>query len=1003
MKHQNHHPIFISYRTDDTSVQAGRLCESINHHFGWEAAFHDSRLKAGEKWPRSLKEKVEQAQVVLVLMRERSKWLGVDQDLGGRRIDDPTDWVFLEVKTALENADLVIPVLFGVAELPPGGVLPDGIKSLLDCQHLRFKDDKAWDTYLAPLLKRLEEKVHRRKASAELPKPYDPLENLPILLDRGIPTCPYKELQWFTADDARIFFGREEDILKLYEKLDNRYSRVILFYGQSGAGKSSLLHAGFLPRLPEPWAAAYYRRTRDGTATDIIQKHIRRIKEEQPEQPLLILDQLEEIYTNGEPEEAEGLPLLLQEYLNTSPHARVILGYREDYHGRVDNLLRDNGITPLPHLLPVLNERKVRQAVAGILNDKELSDCYRGLCLAEGEDNLPTIIAQDLMSRPDSRGNAAPLLQYILLQMWNEVKKGRPPQFSRELYNRHRRASMLGLLDDRMEALGKSFPNEEKNGLALGLLRALVTKDNTAGKMAEPDLIQRYGHIPKERLRRLCRALEDNYLVSHYTEDNRHFWRLAHDALAPAVQRRFEESARPGQRAWYILEAKGPAALKGGPRVRFSESDVDTIQAGLEGMPDMEEALKAKIEADRQYYLAQRENNFKLAFNTAQDNIENLSHEDALTNLQLAQREGLYPEKVREKARELLYPLAFLQSTTKLEEALQLILDISEGKHGDWRELQALAQKLPPDNLFPEMEAWLQKKDEPFYRQMHERFFPSMVEVPGGTFEMGSELEWFSQENPPHEVTLAPFQLAETPVTCWQYGLYCLHTGWPLSRDSGFGRGDKPVVNVSWYETIAYLNWLSRQMGLSLVYNIEDIPPDPNELDGRNVNWFEITDWKADGFRLPTEAEWEFAAGGGAENRTVFGNGRNVADPGQMNFDCGHVQNSFAVQKGWMAQEKIKREDFIGATTPVKQFEKNALGLYDMSGNVFEWCWDWYDENYYQGSPSNDPKGPERGSYRSVRGGSWYTFALGCRSVSRHWSNPLYQTDHIGFRVSRRL
>ncbi|MCB9266500.1 MAG: SUMF1/EgtB/PvdO family nonheme iron enzyme [Lewinellaceae bacterium] len=1061
MAHQNHHPIFISYRTADTTAQAGRLRDSINHHFGWEAAFLDTRLKAGEEWPVALRQRVEQAQAVLVLLRDRSKWLGVDPDLGGRRIDDPKDWVFQEVNTALQGEALVIPVLFGAAELPPKEALPVEINTLPDKQAIRFLDERAWEVHLPPLLERLEDKVSKSETPAASPQPYDPLEKLPIVTEAGIPAYPYKGLQWFTSEDARIFFGRGEDIRQLYEKLENPYSRITLFYGQSGAGKSSLLHAGFLPRLPEPWAAAYRRRTRDGTATAIVQDCIAWIKEDQIEQPLLILDQLEEMYTNpeaGEPDEIERLPFLLRELLEASPNAQVILGYREDYHGRVDHLLRDNGITPLPHLLPVLDGRKIRRAVSGILEDKNLSDCYRGLRLAEGEDKLPARIAQDLMSRPDSRGNAAPLLQFILLQMWKEVKTHQPPQFSWDLYARHRRASMLDLLDARMEALRDTLPKAEQNGLALDLLRALVTPDNTAGKLAEPALLQRYAQIPEDLLRRLCQALENNYLISNYAEDGHLYWRLAHDALAPAVQRRFEESPRPGQRAWYILNAKGKDALKGGAAIRFSESDVDIIRDGLEGMPDIDEALKAKIETDRQYYLAQRENNFKLAFNTALDNVEHLSHDDALSNLQLAHREGLYPEKVREKARELPYPLAFLgavqssvfkvrgrtgkqqfategtqvhehapflQAKAQLEQALQLILDISEGQDGHWAELQALAPSLPPDHLFQEIEAWLQKKDEPLYHQMRQRFFPNMVDVPGGTFEMGAKGEElvFRREGPAHTVSVDPFQLADTPVTCWQYGLYCLATGRLLPQSSGFGRGPRPVINVSWYEAVAYANWLSLQQGLAPAYRLEEIPPDPSDLHQSKIDWNTIVDWNAPGYRLPTEAEWEFAASARIEKTLIgtsrvkkwrFGNGKEVADPDEMNFDASSITNSSSVNRKWMRE--IRKDGFRAATTPVKFFAKsneNPFGLHDMSGNVYEWCWDWYSgtmedqtDQYYtecqEKGKVHNPRGAASGSYRVARGGSWYDNALGCRAAARYRLTPIVQNTYLGVRVSRR-
>ncbi len=180
---------------------------------------------------------------------------------------------------------------------------------------------------------------------------------------------------------------------------------------------------------------------------------------------------------------------------------------------------------------------------------------------------------------------------------------------------------------------------------------------------------------------------------------------------------------------------------------------------------------------------------------------------------------------------------------------------------------------------------------------------------------------------------------------------------------------------MNWYEAIAYCNWLSERMGFEKVYTIDE-----QEVD---------VDWNKNGFRLPTTAEWEYAARErGKEVR--YGNGKEKADPDEMNFDSGHGYNKTKRNSHIWNEEKVPHIKGRGSTTDVHTFAPNALGLYDMSGNVYDWCWDWYDENYYQQfndheAPAKNPRGPESSpeNLREYRGGSWYNAAIHCRCAYR--------------------
>src|SRR5208337_1463616 len=207
-----------------------------------------------------------------------------------------------------------------------------------------------------------------------------------------------------------------------------------------------------------------------------------------------------------------------------------------------------------------------------------------------------------------------------------------------------------------------------------------------------------------------------------------------------------------------------------------------------------------------------------------------------------------------------------------------------------------------------------------------------LVLVKGGTFTMGSpnSEQGRSAAEVQHQVTVSSFHMGKFDVT---QDLYQSVMG---NNPSYFtGDANRPVEQVSWYDAIEFCNKLSQRDGLQKVYTI----------NGTDVT----ADWSANGYRLPTEAEWEYAARGAQQGASVY-----HMYAGSDNLD----------QVAWYSSNS-------GETThPVGQKAPNALGLYDMSGNVWQWCWDLYEA--YSGSGQNDPRGASSGDRRVFRGGSWY-------------------------------
>lgn len=238
---------------------------------------------------------------------------------------------------------------------------------------------------------------------------------------------------------------------------------------------------------------------------------------------------------------------------------------------------------------------------------------------------------------------------------------------------------------------------------------------------------------------------------------------------------------------------------------------------------------------------------------------------------------------------------------------------------------------------------------------------PMMVSVAGGTFFMGDETDWAEDdERPAHIVTLPDFEIGKYEITRKEFREFCKDTG----RQPAFPEGGDslPATGVQWQDAIEFCNWLSRQRHFTPAYRMGSTI---SHVPGAN------------GFRLPTEAEWEFAARGGTKTE-----------------DCLYAGSDFPAEVGWFTGNSGKEVHPMGSLKP------NEIGLYDMTGNVWEWCGDFYDQNYYADSPKNSPQGPKSGLYHVLRGGNCESLADYCRNTNRYYQQEI-STAPIGFRVAR--
>jgi formylglycine-generating enzyme required for sulfatase activity len=250
------------------------------------------------------------------------------------------------------------------------------------------------------------------------------------------------------------------------------------------------------------------------------------------------------------------------------------------------------------------------------------------------------------------------------------------------------------------------------------------------------------------------------------------------------------------------------------------------------------------------------------------------------------------------------------------------------------------------------------------------KFTMDMILIPAGTFRMGNithHPNGSSVEEPVHPVTTSySFLIGRTEVTQAQWKAV-------MGSNPSYGKGDSlPVEQMSWYDAADYCNRLSTSEGLAPCYT----------GSGGNIS----CDFTANGYRLPTEAEWEYACRGGSNSDTTDFYTGNMTNP---------TNDPVLDIAGWYTGNSGNKTHNTGLKQP------NSLGLLDMSGNVSEWCWDWYLDVYYASSPVTDPRGPATGVNRVIRGGSWNYPSVVCRSAYRGRIDPNLKYSSTGFRVVR--
>ena len=824
--------------------------------------------------------------------------------------------------------------------------------------------------------------------------------SVPVVL----PERPYPGIESFHYVDHPIFFGREQESEKLLRYVT--VYRGVLLYGVSGAGKSSLVNAGFIPKVMAEGFAPERIRVQPRRGEEIIVERIPKTGGSEPEYldssfaeeggggdsrivlsidefrsrlrriekthyPLLIFDQFEEFISLFE--EAPGgdalriarevqqaiLNLLLGLTRDSSLRVKLLYVFREDYLAKLGKLFVHCPNLPDTYLrLTSLRAKSLNNIIRGPFDE------FPGRFERELSPELAEDLASAIRKKSEFSGLNLSEVQIACLRLWE----------SREPEQEFKQKGVRGLLEDYLSDSLQRLPQDLFDP-AVGLLSRMVTEGGLRNVISQDDLVSRVeqeDRIPNDKLKAALIALEEQTRLIR--RERRHdiiFYEIVSEFLVPWIaaqkaerkarqERRIAAGQAKAQRqkwmvatavllviaaasgiaAYWVIEYRTAAALQ-------TDLVIEAQAVQQKAKASEQAALKAKDAADE----ARRRAEDTIQKAEAALQAAKTRHSEEITDLQgqitkqtqdgeiLSRRITDRDQRIGVLTRERdSLDEQLTQSVQRTDELNRKITDLrrdNTAMQGELEEATRAAGTLkrnPKDGL---EYGW----------------------IPPGTFQMGctpgDSACHDDREKPRHKVTITKgFWIGQTEVTVAAYQKFALETGQAMPAAPDFNADwqhqDHPVVNVTWRDAQAFCKW--------------------------------------QGGRLPTEAEWEYAARGGREG-LIYPWGNQIT----------HDDANYSGYSG------IGDRDQSRSTVPVGSYPATGFALYDMGGNVFEWVADWHDTWYYRKSPDTDPRGPGRKRDREKRGGSWYGSPDSLRASGRSWFRPVLRSNFIGFRCAREV
>ncbi len=798
---------------------------------------------------------------------------------------------------------------------------------------------------------------------------------------------PYLGLSAFQAEDAERFFGREELTARLLEKCSNLYTaqpRLLPILGPSGSGKSSVARAGLIPalkRLPDNFQVEIFTPTefplkelarivasiQDIDSIDKIDE-IERLLRAQDNTLLkrvetftaplvLLIDQFEEIYTLCE-DAADGTAFIDNLITAVQPESKkgllVILTLRSDFLGATQR----HGL---------LNQIIARQAViVPMMSEAELRDAI-GKPAEQAGHPLELATVDLLVDQAAGREGALPLLQFALMDLWAGLRKGvEPSETLRQI------GGVGGALAGKAEDIYQGLSAAKKRVARRVFLKLIQLGEGTKDTRRRVKIIDMVAHgenenivhailsrfaQPDARLVTLSKDKQDHKTAEVTHEALLENWQTLKDWLADSRDDlRFEHRLNDAINNWQ-RQHQAVGLLWRSPDLELlhkyyqqAHQDMTAVQVGF---------YQASARKQEQTQWLKRVTVAVLVGLTVASAIGFYLISIERKKAQEAEQKTIIAMELKNKA---------LQAEKKANEAA-LIAQQERNKAKESEQLARKAFKIATESEF------------------RDRLFdgsegPEMIRIPAGRFQMGNiqnnQGKW---EKPVHWVTIETFAISRYEVTFAEYGYFIEKTArktlnnknWvprnhPMIKvslhDTGGGerenwsRNNHPVTNISWRDAVAYADWLSQQTGHK--------------------------------YRLPTEAEWEYAARAGTETSRYWGNDpdkactyANVKDKTLQGKDLSGIHNCI---------------DGYAYTAPVGRFIPNAFGLFDMLGNVWEWTCSEYSE--YPGK-EKQCVAKESTNLRMIRGGSWGNSPMYNRVTVRSRFQYDYKGDTVGFRLVR--
>ncbi len=922
--------IFINYRRKLSSSSAQLLYLMLQQRFG-EAVWMDEDLEGGDVWNSTILQTLDQAKVVLALIppewlyyRSTRDRISTLKDL--ERLSDLHQagqcYVRKELERALEKGITIIPVLLDGAKLPPRDWIPESLLPVFDTYQnisLHFASPKREDfqRFFEILAEKAELDTRQLDGADDLF--YQPVNNIFPLPD---------DLRDELPDTPVPYVG-----LKPFARTEAR-----LFFGRS---REIYKLCYKITREAEPRLLLLDGYSGTGKSS-LLQAGII---------PRLEKQGWAVAYGRREEDKIMGLSGVftrLRAELEAKPAGRKLLildQLEEAITNPID--VRPRELAELAELLQVAQAERpdwkfllafrseYTARISRLLQDFELS--------FDGANTLFPLDREGILEAVQSVSNVADLHTHYRLHFI-------PPSLPRTIANRlAERAGydIAPLIQVNMELLW------EKCRQADGSVR--ITRHAIRSFIeSHEDLLQHY-------LTKIRETITEGYADDLAVLQVLNFYVEEKPAAATRLDAEFEQHPDFGQddRVRTLrreLERLYLLSITGAGHRRAARLTHDVLATTIS---------HKYLELNTRLRRRAEEQSFELLFEKLPQQLYVTEYEKAQETLSKLMELGIRRKELRPYLYELLFFWKEAGTADFVQRNLQYFIDsglLSEAALQHAKEVQQQPERAAVDR-------WLAEVDPKAYSQMQHRYLAPeetyLVEVVGGSFTRKEQ-----------EIQIDTFFLANVPVTFWKYSLYARAAGVGMPKAPRWDiRGDHPVVNVSWWDAIQYCNWLSARYGLPEVYEIRKDKAAPQD----QKKWSVIIHSGAPGFRLPSEAEWEYAARGGRRSR---------------GFQYAGSNNLKEV--GWYTRNSDNQ------THPVAQKQANELGLFDMSGNVWEWCADnWHDN--FKGAPQDGRPWIEGGAanWRVVRGGSWYSYDNYCRVSVRNYYASDFRFNYLGFRVAR--